>query len=91
RHGEVVEAGSADAVLRAPQADYTKALIAAVPGLRPRVKDVGADMPLLVVRDLEKTYVSSGSFGRASRSVAAVNKVSLELGRQASLALVGES
>ena len=91
RYGEVVEAGTADAVLRAPQADYTKALIAAVPGLRPRVKDAGAEMPLLVVRDLEKTYVSSGSFGRASRSVKAVNKVSLELGRQASLALVGES
>ena len=91
RYGEVVEAGTADAVLRAPQADYTKALIAAVPGLRPRVKDGGADRPLLVVRDLEKTYVSSGSFGRASRSVKAVDKVSLDLGRQASLALVGES
>ncbi|MDX2203360.1 MAG: ABC transporter ATP-binding protein [Hyphomicrobiaceae bacterium] len=91
RHGEVVEAGTADAVLRSPQADYTKALIAAVPGLRPRVKDAGTQMPLLVVRDLEKTYVSSGSFGRASRSVKAVDKVSLQLGRQASLALVGES
>jgi peptide/nickel transport system ATP-binding protein len=55
------------------------------------VKDGGADRPLLVVRDLEKTYVSSGSFGRASRSVKAVDKVSLDLGRQASLALVGES
>ena len=91
RHGEVVEAGTADAVLRAPQADYTKALIAAVPGLRPRVKEAGAETPLLVVRDLEKTYVSAGGFGRPSRIVKAVNKVSLELGRQSSLALVGES
>ncbi len=91
RHGEVVEAGPVDGVLRAPQADYTKALIAAVPGLKPRAKDAGADMPLLVVRDLEKTYVSTGIFGRASRSVNAVDKVSLELGRQSSLAVVGES
>jgi peptide/nickel transport system ATP-binding protein len=91
RHGEVVEAGPVDGVLRAPQADYTKALIAAVPGLKPRAKDAGADMPLLVVRDLERTYVSTGIFGRASRSVNAVDKVSLELGRQSSLAVVGES
>ncbi|MGE8940837.1 ABC transporter ATP-binding protein [Leptospira interrogans] len=91
RHGKVVEAGPADAVLRNPQADYTKALIAAVPGLRPRLKNTDAASPLLVVRDLEKTYVSAGSFGRASRSVNAVDKVSLELGRQSSLALVGES
>jgi peptide/nickel transport system ATP-binding protein len=91
RHGKVVEAGTADAVLRAPQADYTKALIAAVPGLRPRVKETDAEVPLLLVRDLEKSYTSSGRFGTASRSVRAVDKVSLELGRQASLALVGES
>jgi peptide/nickel transport system ATP-binding protein len=91
RQGEVVEAGAAEDVLRNPQADYTKALIAAVPGLKPRAKDAGADVPLLVVRNLEKTYVSTGGFGRTSRSVKAVDKVSLELGRQSSLALVGES
>ncbi len=91
RHGEIVEAGSADDVLRNPQADYTKALIAAVPGLKPRLKDAEAARPLLVVRDLEKTYVTAGGFGGAPRRVTAVNKVSLELGRQSSLALVGES
>ena len=90
RHGEIVEAGTADQVLRGPQADYTKALIAAVPGLKPRSKDAEVARPLLVVRDLEKAYVSAGGFG-AQRRVVAVNKVSLELGRQSSLALVGES
>ena len=50
-----------------------------------------AAQPLLVVRDLEKTYVSAGGFGGPARRVKAVNKVSLELGRQSSLALVGES
>ena len=90
RHGEIVEAGTADQVLRGPQAEYTKALIAAVPGLKPRSKDAEVARPLLVVRDLEKAYVSAGGFG-AQRRVVAVNKVSLELGRQSSLALVGES
>jgi peptide/nickel transport system ATP-binding protein len=91
RHGEMVEAGRADQVLCAPQADYTKALIAAVPGLTPRLKDKATATPLLVVRDLEKTYVSAGGFGAAPRRLKAVDKVSLELGRQSSLALVGES
>ena len=91
RHGEIVESGSADQVLRNPQADYTKALIAAVPGLKPRPKDVEVARPILVVRNLEKTYVSVGGFGGAGHRVTAVNKVSLELGRQSSLALVGES
>jgi peptide/nickel transport system ATP-binding protein len=91
RHGEIVEAGSADQVLRNPQAAYTKALIAAVPGLKPRLKDAEAARPLLVVRQLDKTYVSTGGFGGPARRVKAVNKVSLELGRQSSLALVGES
>jgi peptide/nickel transport system ATP-binding protein len=91
RHGEIVETGSADQVLRAPTADYTKALIAAVPGLTPRLKGPDIAKPLLVVRDLEKTYFSAGGFGGAARRVKAVDKVSLELGRQSSLALVGES
>jgi peptide/nickel transport system ATP-binding protein len=93
RHGEVVEAGVADRVLRDPQADYTKALVAAVPGLKPRLRDAAPSAaPLLVLRNVEKTYVGSGGlFGGAGRTVKAVRKVSLELDRQSSLALVGES
>ena len=91
RYGEIVETGSADQVLRNPQADYTKALIAAVPGMKPRLRDGQTAQPLLVVRDLEMTYLSAGGFGKAARKVKAVNKVSLELGHGSSLALVGES
>ncbi len=91
RHGEVVETGRAEQVLRDPQADYTKALIAAVPGMTPRLRDGQAARPLLVVRDLEMTYVSAGGFGRPARQVTAVKNVSFELGQRSSLALVGES
>lgn len=91
RHGEIVEAGTAERVLSDPQAEYTKALVAAVPGLKPRPKDGKAVQPILIVRELQKTYIGSGGFGRAARRVKAVDKVSLELGQQSSLALVGES
>jgi peptide/nickel transport system ATP-binding protein len=93
RHGEVVEQGPASDVLGAPQADYTKALVAAVPGLKPRLRDAGtAPDVLLRVADLEKTYrVSSGFFGGKVREVHAAKAISLELKRGNSLALVGES
>jgi peptide/nickel transport system ATP-binding protein len=93
RHGEVVEQGAAADVLDAPQADYTKALIAAVPGLKPRGRETGADPTVLLrVTDVEKTYrIASGLFGSAVREVMAAKKISLELKRGSSLALVGES
>ncbi len=93
RHGEIVETGPTDAVLRRPQAQYTKDLVAAVPGLVPRARDEGAaPRPLLVVRDLEKTYAGTGGLlGSGGRTVRAVRKVSLDVHRQSSLALVGES
>ena len=93
RHGEVVEQGAAQDVLGAPKADYTKALVAAVPGLKPRARAADAvSNVLLRVTDLEKTYrVSSGLFGGKVREVKAAKRISLELKRQSSLALVGES
>ncbi|MCM0020801.1 MAG: ABC transporter ATP-binding protein [Tagaea sp.] len=93
RHGEVVEQGAAADVLGSPKADYTKALVAAVPGLKPRLHaQDAASHVLLRVTDLEKTYrSSSGLFGGTVREVKAAKKISLELKRQSSLALVGES
>ncbi len=93
RHGEVVEQGPATQVLDAPQADYTKALVAAVPGLKPRLKELGADSNVLLrITNLEKTYrTSSGLFGGTVREVHAAKNINLELKRESSLALVGES
>jgi peptide/nickel transport system ATP-binding protein len=93
RHGELVEFGQTADVLNTPQADYTKALVAAVPSMTPRAHEaVSAPTPLLVVRELEKTYGSAGGWLMSrGRTVKAVQKVSLEIGRGRSLALVGES
>ena len=94
RHGALVEIGPAAEVLNRPQAQYTKDLVAAVPSLTPRVHDTTTEAvpPLLIVRNLEKTYGERGGFfsGR-SREVKAVAGVSLEVRRGSSLALVGES
>ncbi|WP_284180006.1 ABC transporter ATP-binding protein [Rhabdaerophilum sp. SD176] len=93
RHGEVVEQGPASQVLVSPQADYTKALVAAVPGLKPRLKELDANSNVLLrVTNLQKTYrTSSGLFGGKVREVHAAKKINLELKRESSLALVGES
>jgi peptide/nickel transport system ATP-binding protein len=93
RHGEVVEQGPANQVLGAPQDDYTKALVAAVPGLKPRLQELDADSNILLrVTNLEKTYrTASGLFGGKVREVHAAKKINLELKRESSLALVGES
>ena len=93
RHGELVELGRASDVLNNPQADYTKALVAAVPSMTPRVRETGdSAVPLLVVKDLQKTYGRDrGWLSRGGRTVKAVQNVSLEVARGRSLALVGES
>ena len=93
RHGELVELGRASDVLNNPQADYTKALVAAVPSMTPRVRETGdSAVPLLIVKNLEKTYGRDrGWLSRGGRTVKAVQNVSLEVARGRSLALVGES
>ena len=98
RHGEIIETGSVGQVLGSPQAEYSRALVAAVPRLEPRARCTAAAevtavaAPLLQVEALQKTYRGSGSlFTRNRRTVHAVKGVSLTLARQSSLALVGES
>src|SRR5690606_30916128 len=82
-------------VFTAPQADYTKALLAAVPKFangrnapneRPKIE------PALAVRDLIVRFdVKGGFFHRTQQRVHAVEKISFDLMPGETLALVGES
>ena len=91
RYGKIVETGPADRVLAAPAHDYTRRLLAAVPGLRPPARRALADAPaVLETRGLSKTY-SGGAWLRRRRAVRAASDVSLSLRRGETLGIVGES
>lgn len=98
QRGRIVEQGSASAVLAAPQHPYTRALIAAAPGLRaPNARAAErvarnderpepGSAPLLEVSGLRKEFALPGR-GR----LVAVDDVSFTVGRGETLAVVGES
>ena len=93
RDGKLVESGATEDVLRNPKADYTQALVAAVPSLHPRHVSTGdRPAPALTLEGLNKIYGGrAGLFGGRGRRVHAVRDVSLEVPRGHSVALVGES
>lgn len=92
KRGVVVEQGTVDAVLQAPQHEYTKALLAAVPHGTPMVADAARSRPsVLEVNDLRKTYRTRSGMLGPIREVAAVNGVSFSIARGETLGLVGES
>ena len=89
--GRIVESGPADAVLYSPEHPYTKKLIAAIPKLRAGAAEKSANVAVLTVEDLTKTYHMGGGLFKASRDVHAVKGVSFTLGRGETLGIVGES
>lgn len=94
QNGLVVETGTADQVLKAPQHPYTKSLMAAVPSLTPRPARQRSDETVLQIKDLNKTYRSGGGFfglGGKARNVKAASEVTLDLRRGETLGIVGES
>jgi len=91
QHGELVEQGTADEVLKNPRHPYTKRLLAAVPSLTPPPPKVLRDEPItLKVDALTKSYGGRG-FLRKSREVHAAHEVSFDIRRGETLGLVGES
>ncbi|MFE5408131.1 dipeptide ABC transporter ATP-binding protein [Microbacterium sp. NPDC056569] len=96
QNGEIVETGAARQVLEDPQHPYTRALIAAAPGLRggtPRVFERplrtdtdAASPPLLEVTGLRKEFPLPGR-----EKLLAVDDVTFRVDRGETLAIVGES
>jgi peptide/nickel transport system ATP-binding protein len=93
RHGEVVEHGPVDDIFYAPQHEYTRMLLAAMPrvdkGATPTPTLTGDT--LLDVRDLKVSFpIAQGPF-RKPKELRAVDGVSFALHQGETLAVVGES
>jgi peptide/nickel transport system ATP-binding protein len=89
--GVVVECGVCDAVLRRPQADYTRQLLAAVPGMTPpAAKPKPTGPALLSAQGVGKTYVSHDWLGRR-RPTAALVDAAVAVRAGETVGIVGES
>jgi peptide/nickel transport system ATP-binding protein len=102
--GQAVETGSVERIFAAPEADYTRMLLSAVPRLGAmqgtdvplranRAKPVAPSpaRPVLEVDSLTVRFDVRGGILRARARVHAVEGISFRLGRGETLALVGES
>ncbi len=99
KDGGFVEQGAAERVFQAPESDYTRALLDAIPRLdradrggRPTPDPVAADAPVIVsARDVKVWFpVREGLFA-AKRMLRAVDGVSFDLKAGETLGVVGES
>ena len=93
QRGVIVEQGTADTVLRAPQHPYTRALIAAVPH---RAADAAPrpckeNRPVLSLVSRRQDLSAGRGLFRPGRVVPAVQAATLDIRRGETLGLVGES
>jgi len=88
--GHVVETGAAGDILRRPQSQYTRMLIAAVPSLKPPPREPKSGAVALAAERLSKTY-RSGSLLFPGRVVKAAQDVDLVVRRGETVGIVGES
>ncbi|MTH60877.1 ABC transporter ATP-binding protein [Paracoccus litorisediminis] len=91
--GRVVESGTSAQVMQHPQHDYSRRLLAAIPG-RAGFSDMGAAKgDILAVRGVSKIYAGlARQFARSkTKPVRAVDDVSFTMAKGETLAVVGES
>ncbi|CCF18045.1 putative peptide transport fused subunits of ABC superfamily: ATP-binding components [Pseudorhizobium banfieldiae] len=94
RKGKMVEAASTVDLFDAPQEEYTRDLLAAVPRIGTGASRPEPEMRELLVRydDVSVNFpIRQGLLGRVAARVHAVEHVSLEIFRGETLSLVGES
>ena len=89
--GQVVESGSAQAILHDPQHPYTQRLVAAAPSLRatPVTRPPARSPDVIVASGLTKVYAQGTPWRKTE--VRAVDDVSFRLRRGTTLAIAGES
>jgi peptide/nickel transport system ATP-binding protein len=89
--GEAVEGGLCEQVLRRPKADYTRQLLAAVPGMTPpAAKPAFSGPALLSGQGVGKTYASRDWMGR-NRATAALQNAHVAVHAGETVGVVGES
>ncbi|MEQ6918156.1 ABC transporter ATP-binding protein [Halomonas aquatica] len=92
REGRIVELGTAREVLDHPRHQYTRDLIAAIPGsVIPETRTGETPAPLLEVRNLRKVFRSRGGLFKPAREVQALHDVGFTLAPGETLGIVGES
>ncbi|MFM7010883.1 MAG: ABC transporter ATP-binding protein [Betaproteobacteria bacterium] len=92
--GRLVESGSAVDVLNHPRHPYTQRLIASVPHGQARSPITTSNeptKPILEVKNLNKTYITTRGLFVKKRVVHAINDVSFDVARGQTLGIVGES
>ncbi len=91
REGRAVEYGPCDDVLRRPQADYTRMLLAAVPNATPPpARPAPTGYPILRAVAVAKNYASRDWMGRV-RDTIALKSAALSLHAGETIGVVGES
>ena len=91
--GQVVEAGSVQQIFDAPNAEYTRALLDAVPSIEAaHLQPLSTKgTVILSARNLHKTFRGQRGVGPAGPKTKALDDVSLDIWHGETLALVGES
>ena len=93
KSGQLVEAGPVQQIFHAPCAEYTRALLDAVPSIEmthPGSPSTESTV-ILLARNLHKTFRGQRGLGSAGPKTKALDDVSLDIRRGETLALVGES